>query len=172
MLDFSTSMKTALIIVDAQKDFPLHLEVVDRLIDLAEEADLVIASKTVHSKDHFSFAEFGPHCIHGTKGVKLEDRIAEWADYTITRVCPQGVEHYSAFDGGTLRPKESLEEILVAEKIGKVWIGGFGHGWDVPQTAFDANALGYPTTVWLEAVNEMSPETILKLEHAGVNVRG
>lgn len=162
-------MKIALIIVDAQQDFAEERSSeIDSLIDLAEGADLVIATRSVHPRSHFSFAEFGPHCIHGTKGARLHPRLEEYADYVTTKVGLQ--EHYSGFESGTLRPKESLEEILRAEEVTKVWIGGFGHGWDVPQTAFDANALGYDTIVFLSASNEVDPETIEKLNRAGVNV--
>lgn len=163
-------MKSALIIVDPQEDFiePQDKKIIEALWVLAQKADIVIATQSVHPANHVSFTELGPHCVQGSKGRKLHKGLEEYIDIATSKV---GVkEHYSAFDSETLRPKESLEEILRIEDVGEIWIAGFGHEWDVPQSAFDANALGYPTTVYAKATKKLNKKAIEKLERAGVHV--
>jgi nicotinamidase/pyrazinamidase len=163
-------VKTALIIVDYQEDFYPALCPVEGVLELAEQVDVVIATQSAHPKNHPSFAEFGVHCIKGSKGARLHPAIKEVADYVPTKGRSTD-EDYSAFEACTLRPLEWVEEILKVEGVGEVWVAGLGHRWDVVQTAFDANALGYPTTIWYEYAPIMNPETQARLERAGVTIR-
>jgi len=78
-------------------------------------------------------------------------------------------DSYSGFEAETLRPKESVEEILKLDGIFEVWIMGYGHSWDVPQTAFDAAALGYNTSI-LRAYPPINLETAEKLRNVGVKL--
>lgn len=171
--------KVALIILDWQEDFvpdsvdALHgryVKALNFVEKLAEEADLVIATQCIHPKDHSSFSEFGEHCVKGTKGARLNPQIKELADYVPTKGDKVEPEQYSGFMARTLRPLEWVEEILKVEKVTKVQVVGLGHGWDVPQTAFDANALGYPTYIYAKGTLKLSDPTREQLKHAGVNV--
>lgn len=124
---------------------------------LAKDADVVIVAR------------------NGTVEARVPPQLKRLATYTVTRGIDPDKPNYSAFDGGTLRPIESLESILAREKVTEVVVCGY-----IPlvlqsvilQTAFDANALGYPTTVCLNASvagsTEVLLETIGKLERAGI----
>lgn len=182
--------RTALIIVDVQEDFlpggalghPKGDLIIPAIIDRAEEVDLVIASRDLHPADHFSFSDkpefkdgsWPPHCVQGTKGARLNPHIKSIADYIVTKgQDPNPPDAYSAFAGGTLRPLESTEDILKREKIDEVWVVGLLLGWCVSQTAFDANALGYPTSIFLDSTIALPGEegkAIAALIRAGIDI--
>lgn len=151
--------RVALIVLDFQscyeKDAPPSI--LDRVLGLAEAADVVIATQTV---------------IPGEKKrtARLNPLIKEEADYVTTRGDIVGCSSFSAFQSRTLRPLQTLEEILKEEKVNTVWVTGLGKVWDVPQTAFDANALGYPATIWEQGTYELSDYTRKRLKRAGVTI--
>lgn len=139
-------MRTALIIVNLHKDEPLPPNTLAVL-------DYGLDGVIVASHD---------------KGVKLHPEIHEEADYVITKA------GFSAFEGGTLRPLRNLEDILKDENVTDILVIGVTLEEGVAQTAFDANALGYPTTVDLSAVGESDTlndaHACKLLENAGVKL--
>jgi len=75
------------------------------------------------------------------------------------------------FSGGTLRPLESLEDILAREEITHITVGGYLLEGAVANTAFDANALGYSVMVELRSAAghpEKQRETLERFDRAGV----
>lgn len=180
--------RTALIAVDCQVDylpdgplgFPGSDDILLPLVEYATlAADVVIVSRNLHPPNHTSFVKFGgyapPNCIKGTPGAKVVSNlagiVAQAHNYIITKAQEREQGGFSAFEGGTLRPLESLEDILAREEITHVTVGGYLLESTVANTAFDANALGYSTMVDLNLATghqEKRQETIERLDRAGV----
>lgn len=168
--------KTALIAVDVQQDYqpdgPLGSPDSDRIIEPLIEyatlaADIVICSRNLRPVDHKSFnrkrnrtdpvytpgtdAAWPASCIKGTPGARIVPDLAaitaQPKNYVITKSIAPDQGGFSAFEGGTLRPLESLEDILRREEITHVAVGGYWLEWCVAQTAFDASALGFATAI-------------------------
>lgn len=182
----------ALIVVDVQADFlpggALGIDGGDEIIEpilkyaksIHDRGGLVIATRDYHPADHCSFSDdpqfvdksWPPHCMQGTKGVKIDKRIQAVADYVVSKGYDKDEEAYSGFAGTTLKPKQSLEQILKDHDVDSVYVVGLAFDYCVKHTALDANALGYPTTVWKEMTRSVSPENDQKtaedLERAGV----
>jgi nicotinamidase/pyrazinamidase len=144
-------------------------------------ADIVIVSRNLHPVDHQSFEETPPNCVKGSTGARIVSGLAAIVAKPENYVISKGMDFdqggYSAFDGGTLRPLESLEDILKKEKITHVAVGGYWLDWCVAQTAFDASALGYSTAIEMTCTlpfPEFAPdsperkETFERLARAGV----
>lgn len=172
-----TMPKTALIAVDVQNDYqpggPLGFPGSDRIIEPLIEyatlaADIVILTRNLRPADHRSFnlerdkddpifkvggnhGSWPINCVKGTTGAKIVPDLAAIAakpqNYVITKSIGRDQGGFSAFEGGTLRPLESLEDILRREEITHVAVGGYWLDWCVSQTAFDANALGFSTAI-------------------------
>ena len=151
--------------VDYQIDFinnSKHSEwdVADRaaesFVKNAKGSDTIILTKSEHPKDHFSFTDLGEHCIKGTKGVKIHPYLTQNLDNVIVvtknSMLSDPPDSYSAFEAERLRPKEKVENIIKNEKVLEIHIGGFGHAWDIVQTAFDSAALGYRTIIHIDCV--------------------
>ncbi len=152
--------RTALIAVDVQNDYlpngvlgsPGSDRIIEPLVEYATlAADVVIASRNLHPPDHKSFDDSPANCVKGTPGARivsdLATIVAKPENYVISKGMDSDQGGYSAFEGGTLRPLESLEDILRNEKITHVSVGGYWLDWCVAQTACDANALGYTTAI-------------------------
>ena len=169
--------RTALIAVDVQNDylpggalgFPNSDRIIAPLVEYATlAADVVIISRNLHPINHESFnherdegdpiykvgKNYGAwpiNCVKGTPGAKIVSDLAAIAsrphNYVVTKSMNRDQGGFSAFEGGTLRPLESLEDILHREMITHVAVGGYWLDWCVAHTAFDANALGYATAI-------------------------
>jgi nicotinamidase/pyrazinamidase len=178
--------------VDVQNDYqpggalgsPDSDRIIEPLIEYATlAADVVIASRNLHPDD-YDFGTSPPSCIKGTPGARIVTDlaviVAKPENYVISKGMDRGQGGYSAFEGGTLRPLESLEDILRNEKITHVAVGGYWLDLCVAQTAFDAAALGYATAIEMtctlpfpEFNHDSSPQrkaTFERLERAGVPV--
>lgn len=160
--------KTVLILVDfeaakvATDDAPLK-----RLKQGYPKCDLIIASRYHNAKTR-----------QDKKGSKLVPFVSKLADVVVSKedIGP------SAFEGGALRPIESTEKIIKTVDAEHVIVGGYFLEWAVAQTAFDANALGYQTTVDLAIcgsegillppshINYKAQEILERLDKAGVKL--
>jgi len=161
--------------VDCQRDFlpggalavPDGDQVIEPLQAAAEEADLVIASRDWHPKDHASFdVNGGPwpvHCVQETKGAQIHPKIRKLAKHIISKGMDPKREAYSAFAGETLRPKAYLEDILKENHIRRVLVGGLALDVCVGYTALDASALGYHTIVLIDASRAVDPAEEAKM---------
>src|ERR1700677_585147 len=152
--------RIALIAVDVQNDYqpggalgsPDSDRILEPLIEYATlAADKVIASRNLHPADHKSFETHPANCVKGTSGARivadLAAIVAKPENYVISKGLDSDRGGFSAFEGGTLRPLESLEDILRREEITHVAIGGYWFDFCVAQTAYDAAALGYATAI-------------------------
>jgi nicotinamidase-related amidase len=117
------------------------------------------------------------NCVKGTHGAKIVSDLAavlaKKDHYVVTKAMEPGQAGYSAFEAGTLRPLENLEDILEREEVTHVSVGGYWLEYAVSNTAFDANALGYNTAVELTAScplekHETPRGAIERFERAGV----
>jgi len=146
--------RSALVIVDVQHDFlpggalavPHGDEVVEPLLAAAGGADVVVASRDAHPRDHCSFTAQGgtwpAHCVQGTHGAELEERIAALPlDRVVDKATTAAVDAYSAFDG------TGLADDLRARGVDHVLVGGLATDYCVRATALDALAAGFAVTV-------------------------
>jgi nicotinamidase/pyrazinamidase len=180
-----TSNRRALVIVDVQNDFlpggslavPNGDRVIKPLREAAKHFDLVICSRDWHPKNHCSFQPQGQwpvHCVQRTPGARIVASLRRTAKYTISKGMDPMQDAYSAFAGHTLRPEQSLEELLERHDIGTVVVGGLAFDVCVKFTAFDSNALAFRTIVPKDLGAALSPEgeaeTTEALERAGIEV--
>jgi nicotinamidase/pyrazinamidase len=175
----------ALIVVDVQNDFcpggALAVgdgdAVIEPLHRLADDADVVLATRDWHPPEHGSFAERGgtwpTHCVQGTPGAELHpgldrDRI----DAVIDKGEDVGTEGYSGFEG------TGLERLLRERGVDRVHVGGLALDYCVKHTALDARRHGFDTVVHLDATRpvELQPgdaeRAVKELREAGVEVVG
>lgn len=142
--------------------------IIEPLVEYAAlTSDVIILSRNMRPAGHTL-----PGCVKGTPGAKIVPDLAAFATrpkcYVISKSMEPDEFGYSAFEGGTLRPLETLEEILDREKVTHITVGGYWLDGCVAQTAFDANALGYATAVARDACwirEEFNPD---HLKRAGV----
>lgn len=146
---------TALIIVDVQRDFlpggalavPDGDEVIAPLVEAADRADLVIATRDWHPEDHESFTKHGGewpvHCVRFTDGAALDDRIEGVAHAVVNKGEARHDDGYSAFSGTWSSQSSTLDTFLRDCGVGKVLIGGLATDFCVRATAEDARRLGY-----------------------------
>ena len=178
-------MSEALIIVDVQNDFcpggALAVTEGDRVIEplhrLAEEADVVVATRDWHPEDHGSFQEQGGiwpvHCVAGTEGAELHPALDRARiDHVVNKGQDPATEGYSGFDG------TELERLLRERGVDRVHVGGLALDYCVKNTALDAKRAGFDTVVHLDATRAVDLEpgdaerAVGELRDAGVEVVG
>ncbi|ATZ18025.1 isochorismatase family protein [Mesoplasma melaleucae] len=151
-------MNKALIIVDYQFDFvspngKLYVPTaetkkayIESLIKtFKDNNDLVIATKYVHPIDHYSFAQWGPHCVVNTNGTELYFD-ASLFDKVIEKGTNKHTECYSAFydEAGN---SNNLDEYLKANHVNELVIVGVALKVCVKASFEHAIELGYHTIV-------------------------
>lgn len=179
-------MKTALIIVDMQKDFcpggalavPQGDEIVKTINDLQLKSyDLIITTQDFHPKNHKSFAsnnqgkkvgELGEingqvqvmwpdHCVQGTDGVSFHPQLdLKKVNKNFTKGSNPEVDSYSGFFDNDKKSSTGLGEFLKEKNISKVDVVGLALDYCVKATALDAKNLGFDTTVILEATRAVN----------------
>lgn len=149
--------KTAMIVVDVQNDFlpggalgvPAGDEVVEPLVEAAEEADLVVASRDWHPADHMSFTDQGGiwpvHCVAETQGAQLHPFIEDMADAIVDKATSSDLDAYSAFQG------TDLAEYLREQGVTRVLVGGLATDYCVKATALDAKKAGFEVELLTDA---------------------
>lgn len=140
-------MPEALLIIDVQNDFlpggalalPGGDGVIDPINALATDPRfaVVIATRDWHPANHSSFADQGgpwpAHCVQGTPGAELTDRLnREAIDAVIDKGTDRAGDGYSGFENPELR------ELLRLEQIDAVTIVGLATDVCVKHTAADA----------------------------------
>lgn len=140
-------MPEALLIIDVQNDFlpggalalPGGDGVIDPINALATDPRfaVVIATRDWHPADHSSFADQGgpwpAHCVRGTPGAELTDRLnREAIDAVIDKGTDRAGDGYSGFENPELR------ELLRMEEIDAVTVVGLATDVCVKHTAADA----------------------------------
>ncbi len=160
-------MKTALIIVDVQKDFcpggALAVEEGDRVVEPAnrlihlfdEQALPLYFTRDWHPANHCSFAANGgpwpPHCVAGTPGAQFHDELLVPESATIiSKATAVDRDAYSGFEG------TGLEQQLKAKGIESVIVAGLTTDYCVKNTALDAHRLGFDVLVAIDAVRAVN----------------
>jgi nicotinamidase/pyrazinamidase len=177
-------MRTALIVVDVQNDFcpggALAVKGGDllgpRIMEAAEEADVLVATRDIHPLDHCSFDAQGgiwpPHCVMGTTGAEFHRSMV---GIPFDRIQGKGTERdrdaYSGFD------RTSLADYLRKRRVDRVVICGIATDYCVKATALDALGQGFHTTVLADAVAavDVTPgdgdRALRELEDCGVQIK-
>jgi nicotinamidase/pyrazinamidase len=177
-------MAEALIIVDVQNDFcpggALAVaegdDVIEPLHRLADEVDVVVATRDWHPDDHHSFTRHGgvwpDHCIAGTPGAELHpDLDGERIHHTVDAGRVTGHEGFDKFE------HTDLEEYLRERDVERVHVGGLALDYCVKHTALGAAQRGFPTVVHLEATRAVDVQegdgdrAVEELRAGGVEVR-
>ena len=170
---------TALIVVDVQNDFAdpaggLYVKGGEDVVDPvnAEIAEarasraLVVYTQDWHPESTPHFAKDGGtwpvHCVAGTWGARLHADLAKAPEATKIRKGVGGEDGYSGF---TIRDPETgaessteLEELLRKREIARVVVIGLATDYCVKETALDAAAKGFDTTVLRDAIRAVDLE--------------
>ena len=177
--------KSALIVVDPQKDFceggALEVKGADEIMplinNLLPKFPVRIGTQDWHPEDHISFkspeqggAGCPKHCVAGTKGAEFHPKLKSELFTTIIRKGTDvNKDTYSAFKG------TGLAGLLKELKIEKVYICGLALDYCVKATALDAVKAGFSVEVLrvaTRAVDEKNKENVLdELKNAGVICR-
>jgi nicotinamidase/pyrazinamidase len=182
-------MSRALLVVDVQNDFceggslavAGGADVAGRIGALLadHDYDLVVATRDHHIDpgDHFSddpdyVDSWPPHCVVGTSGADLHPALTP-RPFAAEFLKGEYSAAYSGFEGHSQGTK--LEEWLRAADVDTVVICGLTTDYCVRETALDAAAAGFATTVLIDLTAAVAPErlddTLLALEAAGVALR-
>jgi nicotinamidase/pyrazinamidase len=188
--------KTALIVVDVQRDFceggnlavaggeAAALAISD-LIDSGRDAySMVVATRDWHIDPgrHFvgpneepDFSSTWPvHCVAGTAGAEWHDEL-RLPDSAIVVSKGQHAAAYSGFEG-TTGDGRALDEVLRGEGVEAVDVVGIATSYCVKATALDAVRSGFftrllaPLTADVDAA--ATPRTLDELARAGVKITG
>lgn len=165
------------LVVDVQHDFlpggalpvPDGHAVIPVLVQAAQKADLVIASRDWHPLGHIGFADWPFHCIEGTYGAQLHPEIDLIADVIISKGRNPNKEAYSAFeDTGLLSLLDGYTDVE------RVTVGGLATEYCVKATALDSLRHGYEVDVLVEGCRgidpAMSEKALREIETAGGHV--
>jgi nicotinamidase/pyrazinamidase len=146
--------RVALIAVDVQHDFiegalaVAHgKRVIKPIMEMAADpdVDLVVATRDWHPWNHSSFeSQGGPwpmHCVAATKGAAIHPLIDRVADLIVSKGMHAEFEQYGAFEG------TNLAEMLRAQGVNNLLIGGLATDYCVKQTALQACAYGFSVVV-------------------------
>lgn len=159
--------KKALIIVDVQNDFcpggSLAVahgdEVVTPLNKLTKEfldrGEPVYKTRDWHPSQTKHFEKYGGiwpvHCVQGTSGAEFHPALNDDPRVTIiSKGFDENVEGYSGFDG------TNLAELLRAEDVNEVWIGGLATDYCVKHTVIDAAKEGFKVKALADAMRAVN----------------
>jgi nicotinamidase/pyrazinamidase len=171
----SAAPRTALLVVDMQRDFvspdgslfvagaPAIVPIIGALVDRARDAgDLVVWSQDWHPRETKHFSDYGGvwpvHCVGGTPGAEIVDGLRERVsiDDPVIRKGVDGEDGYSAFSvrdpqSGAARPT-ALDAALRERRIGRLVVCGVATDWCVRESVLDARRLGYTVEVETAAI--------------------
>jgi nicotinamidase/pyrazinamidase len=167
--DFSVGKTDALIIVDVQKDFcpggalPVPegdqvIPVLNDYIKIFKKPNArVFATRDWHPPNHVSFKAQGgpwpPHCVQNSEGAKFHPDLKLPSDATIVSKAMDPLrEAYSGFDG------TELVNILKAQGVTRVFVGGLATDYCVKNTVLDARKMSFETVLLLDAVRGINVE--------------
>jgi nicotinamidase/pyrazinamidase len=179
---------SALILVDIQNDFcpggALAVnkgdEVVEAVNHLMPMFSLVVATQDWHPPDHISFKAQGgiwpPHCVQDSFGAQLHSGLRQKAiDLRLHKAFTAEYDSYSGFDGVDANGR-SLNDILKARKISKVYVTGLATDYCVKGTAMDALKKGFEVYLVTDAIRavEVNPgdgdNALKELEKSGAKL--
>ncbi|MBB3949792.1 bifunctional nicotinamidase/pyrazinamidase [Aureimonas jatrophae] len=178
--------KTALIVVDVQKDFcpggalavadgSAVIPVINRLMGRFE---VVVATQDWHPADHISFASqhaakpfttielpyghqvlWPDHCIQGTTGAAFHDELdLNPIQAIIRKGWGRGIDSYSGFREADRLTTTGLAGYLRERNVGSVAVCGLATDFCVSWTALDARDVGFDVAVIDEACRAIDLE--------------
>jgi nicotinamidase/pyrazinamidase len=155
---------SALLLVDIQNDFcpggalavPFGDEVVEVVNKLMPMFSLIIATQDWHTPDHISFKAQGgiwpPHCVQNSFGAQLHKGLEQKAiDLRFRKANTADKDSYSGFDGTDANGR-SLDEVLKAKQINRIYVTGLATDYCVKETAKDALKNGYEVFLVTDAI--------------------
>jgi nicotinamidase/pyrazinamidase len=188
-------MTKALVIVDFQNDFTpggaLPVPEGDRIAEpvnrLAEEFELVLATRDWHPEEHGSFERvevdeerwdgteppgiWPVHCVAGTEGAELHPALErEHVDVVVDKGQDPNSQGYSGFQN------TNLAQLLRERDVTQIVVAGLATDYCVKNTAIDALEEGFDVTVVEDAirgvdVNEGDSErAIEEMRDAGARI--
>lgn len=169
-------MKSALVVIDMQRDFmpggalsvPDADLIIPKINKLMHVFPMTVASQDVHPKDHVSFASNHPgrkigdkvklgkitqvlwpeHCVQNTLGSDFDPRLDVKG---ICKVIPKGthkeIDSYSAFFDNAQSASTGLDAYLKNKGISRVFICGVATEYCVLFSVLDALKLGFSVFV-------------------------
>ena len=163
MARFSIDKKSALIVVDVQRDFcpggalPVPegdrvIPVLNKYVEKFERVGAPIyATRDWHPPNHASFKARGgiwpPHCVQNTEGAEFHPDLAlPKGTKIISKAMDPEREAYSGFEG------TRLEEELKRRGIERVFVGGLATDYCVKNTVMDALKLEFETILLEDAI--------------------
>lgn len=185
----------ALIIVDMQNDFleggALAVEhgneLIERINQLQEKFELIVATQDWHPAKHKSFASqhegkkpfdvmdwkgtpqtlWPDHCVQGTFGAALhKDLKQERIEAIIRKGTNTEIDSYSAFFDNQRKKATGLDGYLKDHLVTSVYVCGLAADFCVYYTAMDALSLGYPTHILEGSTKAINPEVFEELKAA------
>lgn len=166
-----------LLVVDLQPDFmpggALAVaggdEIVEPILNLMDSFGTVVATQDWHPKGHASFASTWPvHCVQGTDGARLPDRLMNRADLILRKGANPEVDSYSAFHenkgpGGS-RASTGLLGFLLERVVRRVFVCGLARDYCVLWSALDASPT-LPTFFLWDLTRAVDPSNDGDIEH-------
>lgn len=149
--------KTALIVVDVQRDFcpggalpaALGAEVVEVINGLMDGFSPIIASKDWHPAQTIHFDRWPPHCIRGSEGARFAPGLREEPiDAVVLKGTGNSDDGYSAFEATNI----DLAHLLRKQGVTRVLVTGLTTEYCVKSTALDALNAGFEVWVVTDAV--------------------
>ncbi len=168
--------KTALIVVDVQRDFceggslavaggAKVAAAIAELLGGDHSYDHVVATRDHHIDpgSHFSadpdFVDsWPPHCVVSTAGAELHEELA-FTDFEAIFDKGEYAAAYSGFEGRNDHG-ETLTAWLFKRGVRKVDVCGIATDYCVRATALDASIAGFETTVLLDLTAAVAPERL------------
>jgi nicotinamidase/pyrazinamidase len=199
-------MTRALVLVDLQNDFmpggALAVANGDEVIPVAnalmERFALVIATQDWHPRGHESFASshagtkpgdvidlygleqvlWPDHCVQDSFGARFVDALRVGRiSHVVRKGTDTSIDSYSGFFDNGHRAATGLDDVLRSRGVRELWIAGVATDYCVKATALDARALGYETTLVLDACRGVGlragdvERAIAEMAAAGVRIR-
>lgn len=160
--------KTALIIVDVQRDFCLGgvlpvpdgdsvVPVTNEYIRFFRRAKApVFVTRDWHPPDHVSFNTHGgpwpPHCVQNTLGAEFHRELKLPKDaVVVSKGMRRDSMGYSGFEG------TDLERELRMRGVQTLFVGGLATDYCVKSTALDALSRGFEVVLLIDAVKGIDP---------------
>jgi len=185
----SESKKKALIIVDVQNDFcpggSLAVaqgdEVVAPLNKLMKEflnrGEPVYKTRDWHPSQTKHFAVSGGkwpvHCVQGTTGAEFHaDLLNDPRITVISKGIDETADGYSGFDG------TNLGQLLRAQGVNEIWVGGLATDYCVKQTVLDAVRQGFEVKALADAMRPVNvnsndgKKAVHEMRQAGAEIVG
>jgi nicotinamidase/pyrazinamidase len=184
-----TKSRSALLVVDVQKDFcaggALAVPEGDRVVPVLNqhiaEATArgwpIYASRDWHPPMSHHFRPYGgewpPHCVQGTEGAKFhEDLRLPAAAIVISKGQAPDSQGYSPFEGQTSDGRTFLSD-LQERQIDHLYVGGLATDYCVKHSVLDALRTGLKVTVLADAIAGVEVEpgdsarAVAEMETAG-----